>query len=295
MTEIPEVLRQVTVGRENGAAWLASLPGLVDELLQRWNCMPDGDPFSGKVGIVVPAKSAAYGDVVLKVSYPHPANAHEPTAYAIWQGHGAVRMFERDDEKYAMLLERVGPDRPVDALGLDDAIAAAGVLSRQLAVPGPPHLPRVSDQVDGWAATIGRLPPRLPAYVVDAAKETLHDVCHVQPNLMVHGDLHFNNVLRGVREPWQVIDPKGQIGDPASDAVTLLRTTAIYALDPDDYDPTVRRWVDIFAEAAELDREHLRRWTQMRAVEAAQHQSQQNRPQWIKDANDRIAVVLTGH
>src|SRR4051812_9131629 len=92
--EIPEELRQVRQEREGpeGVAWLASLPNLVDELLQYWNCVPDGPAASGKVGIVVPAKSATHGEVVLKVSFPHPANLYEPDAYETWQGHGAVAL-----------------------------------------------------------------------------------------------------------------------------------------------------------------------------------------------------------
>jgi hypothetical protein len=146
--EIPELLRRLIAERDGaeGVAWLASLPALVDELLGRWNCVPTGRWVSGKVGLVVPARSAPYGDVVLKVSFPHPGNVHEPDAYATWHGHGAVALWERDDARFAMLLERAGPDRPVDAVTVDEAIKIAARLVRQLTVPAPSHLPRLSDE-----------------------------------------------------------------------------------------------------------------------------------------------------
>ncbi|MFD2082617.1 streptomycin 6-kinase [Actinopolymorpha cephalotaxi] len=298
VVEIPEELRQATVQREGGAAWLASLPTLLDELLQRWNCVPDGPAAGGKVGIVQPAKSSAYGDVVLKVSHPHPANAHEPDAYRTWAGHGAVLLWERDDECLAMLLERVGPERPYEVLPVDEAIRLAGVLVRRLAVPAPPRLPRVSDWAAEWADIVDRATGRLHARVVDAARDTVRDLCRRQPDTMVHGDLHLNNVLRGVREPWQVIDPRGWVGDPAFDCSTLLRTTAVGGrafglISPEEFEPAVLRWLALFAEAAELDREHVRRWAQVRAVVRAQQHFEWHTPQSDQDTNDHFASILT--
>jgi len=37
-----------------------------------------------------------------------------------------------------------------------------------------------------------------------------------------HVDLHFANVLAADREPWLAIDPKGLLGDPAFESVTVL-------------------------------------------------------------------------
>lgn len=73
------------------------------------------------------------------MSFPHPANRHEPDAYETWQGRGAVALLERDDARFAMLLERIGPDKPYEAVPADEAMAIAGSLVRRLAVPAPPH------------------------------------------------------------------------------------------------------------------------------------------------------------
>ncbi|MFF5278011.1 hypothetical protein [Streptomyces sp. NPDC000133] len=45
MIRIPEAFVRSTVEREGerGAAWLAELPGIVEELLGRWGCVPDGE------------------------------------------------------------------------------------------------------------------------------------------------------------------------------------------------------------------------------------------------------------
>ncbi|GAA3206863.1 hypothetical protein [Nonomuraea helvata] len=58
MIEIPEGFARSTVEREGepGAAWLAELPAIVEELLARWGCVPDGAVMHGGVGVVVPVR-----------------------------------------------------------------------------------------------------------------------------------------------------------------------------------------------------------------------------------------------
>src|SRR5262249_19851656 len=109
MIAVPEQFAYEIVEREGaaGAHWIAALPGLVGELLERWGCIPTGPAMHGKVGLVIPVRRNDGSAAVLKVSFPHPGNVHEPTAYATWAGHGAVLLFDRDDARFAMLLERV--------------------------------------------------------------------------------------------------------------------------------------------------------------------------------------------
>ncbi|MGW2667497.1 aminoglycoside phosphotransferase family protein [Streptomyces sp. NPDC001272] len=57
MIEPPEAFVRTTVDREGepGAAWLARLPALVEDLLACWDCAPDGELTHGGVGLAVPA------------------------------------------------------------------------------------------------------------------------------------------------------------------------------------------------------------------------------------------------
>ncbi len=107
MTEVPEQFRQATIEHEGaaGATWVRQLPALTAQLLDRWECVPDGDVEHGAVGIVVPVvRRRDAAPAVIKVSFPHPGNVHEPDAFAVWGGRGAVLLYERDDEHFAVLL-----------------------------------------------------------------------------------------------------------------------------------------------------------------------------------------------
>ncbi|MFE7467555.1 aminoglycoside phosphotransferase family protein [Streptomyces sp. NPDC057499] len=275
MIEVPEEFARGTVEREGrtGAEWVAGLPATVRELMLRWNCVPDGGVMHGAVGIVVPVRRRAGRAAVLKVSFPHPGNVHEPDAFTVWGGRGAVLLYERADEHFAMLLERVGPSALADAEEGDEVVRVAGRISRRLAVPAPPGLPALRDRADAWAIELREdgeeLDHALSRRAVDAAVATVRELGRDQPDTLIHGDLHARNILRADREPWLAVDPKGHAGDPAYDGGTLLKSRVPALLGAGDLDKGLRRTLRVFGEAAELDPERVRRWAQFHAVQAA--------------------------
>ncbi|KIF05979.1 kinase, partial [Streptomyces sp. RSD-27] len=180
MIATPEAFVRSTVEREgeSGARWLRELPGIVEELLGRWGCVPDGEVLHGGVGLVVPVRGRPQ-PAVLKVSFPHPGNVHEPDAFAAWRGQGAVLLLERDDERFAMLLERVEPSTLAEVEDGDEVVTVAGRLNRRLAVPAPPGLPRLRERAGAWEEELRKdaaeLPHGLPRRAVDAAVATVRE------------------------------------------------------------------------------------------------------------------------
>lgn len=203
---------------------------------------------------------------------------------------------ERDDTHFAMLLERAGNGTLADLDDVDEAVAVAGTLVRRLSVQAPTGLPRLRDQIEGWQEDLRkdaeRLPHPLPQRVVQAAVTAFRDLGHDQPETLVHGDLHFGNVLQAEREPWLAIDPKGYVGDPAYDAITLLRSRFEDLLAAEDLKAALLRRLAIFADAAEIDRERVRRWAQARAVMDAHWGREHGDPAWLIRFTDAIAELL---
>ncbi|MFG1628791.1 aminoglycoside phosphotransferase family protein [Kribbella sp. NPDC049227] len=273
---IPAAFAQSTVDREGeaGRAWLSELPTIIEDLLARWDCTLDGSLGHGQVGVIAPVRRAC-GPAALKVSFPHPGNVHEPEAFAAWDGRGAVRLYERDDDRFAMLLERAQPSTLTELGDGDEIATVAGRLNRRLSIPAPAALPRLVDQADSWDEELRKDAAEfagvLPVAVVDSALAVIDELGRDQPDLVVHGDFHPRNILRADREPWLAVDPKGYVGDPAYDGVAFLKPRALALMESDDLMKVLLHELDVFTDAAELELERVRRWAHLQVVQAAFH------------------------
>jgi len=271
--EVPQTFRTMTIKREGqaGQEWLAALPRVVDELLDRWNCVQDGGVRHGGVGIVVPVLQQSR-PATIKVSFPHPGNTGEWGALAAFGGRGAVRLYDVDEDKFAMLLERVHPHDLSTVQDVDEALRLAGAVARRLAVPAPPDVTPLSDVAGRCASELARehgqtdKGGRLPEPVVTAAIATFGRLADNVTDTMIHGDLHFTNVLQADREPWLAIDPKGMAGTACFDAATVVRDQLLdIVLQPRLADTLAHR-VALFSEAAAVDFDLAMRCTQARFV-----------------------------
>jgi streptomycin 6-kinase len=81
---------------------------------------------------------------------------------------------------------------------------------------------------------------------------------------IVHGDLHYSNVLAGDREPWLVIDPKPMAGDPHYEPAPMLWNR--FEELAGDIRNGVRRRFHALVDAAGLDEDRARDWVVVRMV-----------------------------
>jgi streptomycin 6-kinase len=80
---------------------------------------------------------------------------------------------------------------------------------------------------------------------------------------LVNKDLHFENVLRGLRAPWIAIDPKPLVGDPECGPAQIFWRVIDRLTRPDELQVVF----DLLAEHGELDRQRFRDWTLVRTVD----------------------------
>lgn len=293
MLTVPQEFADATISREGeaGRQWIESLSALVTEFLDRWSCTASGSMKHGFVGVVIPAVRADGVQVVLKVGFPASCNTAEPLVLAAWNGNGAVRLLERDDSRFAMLLERLRPLERSEPI----PFTAVGLISRRLAIAAPPGVPSLVDKALGWAVDVpvhaARLGSPLPSQVIDAAVANARDLALDQPAVLVHGDLHFGNIMRD-DEGLRAIDPDGLVGDPAYELLPVLRGDWQAVTAEPDLRRAVHRRIAEFAEAAGVDRERVRRWAQSRAAQSALWSRSLHEPKWVTAVVDTLAALL---
>lgn len=251
-----------------GARWLAALPDTIARLCAQWRLRIDGDTRHGDNGVAVPVRRDG-APLVLKINWPDHALEEQVLALRFWDGRGAVQLVEADPAAGATLLERLDDRHTVDGLPLELAVPIIGAMLRRLAIPAPQKYPyRTTPELavelhdslaHRWEAT-GR---PFAARIRDTAAGLAADLSASAPSVMVDGDLKYEHVLRGRREPWLVIDPRPLVGEVEYQCAQLLWTRCDEMAD----DARLRWCLDALVDAAQLEPARARAWTCLRAVD----------------------------
>ena len=216
-------------GSDAGRAWLDAAPRLVRECAEAWD-LRLGDPFpNSHVSVVIPATLPDGSDAVLKVQFPDRESELEAACLARWDGDGAIRVLLHDPERHALLLERCEPGTPLSQLEQDPALdILVGLLPRLWKPAGAPFRPLAEEAVwwaDGLAAGWERTGRPFERELLDAAADALRTLPVSQgEQVLLHQDLHADNVLRARREPWLVIDPKPLVGEREFGVAPIVRS-----------------------------------------------------------------------
>src|SRR5207249_1695497 len=215
-----------------------------------------GEPSTpGADGHTLRAELADGTPAVLKIVLPHRENEHEADALELWGGEGAVRLLARDDQRHAILIERCEPGTYLSSLPMDDALdVLIGLLPRLWKQTREPcHT--LQDEAEWWLEYLPR-ESRLERRLLDAAIGWLRDLAPTQgEQVLLHQDLHAENVLAARREPWLVIDPKPLVGEREFSVAPIVR-----AFELGHGGREVRHRLDRVTSELGLDRERARGW-----------------------------------
>ncbi|BCB88920.1 aminoglycoside phosphotransferase family protein [Phytohabitans suffuscus] len=272
---VPPALARNVVGvwGAEGARWLDELPARRAEVARSWG-LRLGEPYTLSYHWVAPATRADGTAAVLKLGLPGADHLPvEATTLECWAGAGAVRLLAYEPAWGALLLERADPGTPASTLvpGRDTEATAAilDVMRRLHARPVPvTGLPDLESYGAAFRRQLEVFPGHhpLPRRLVERAGRLFDELCASAPaRVVLHGDLHHDNVLRAEREPWLAIDPHGVVGDPGFEAGTMVHNP-----DPDRRDgellALVPARIEQLADGMGLAVERVTAWTFVAAV-----------------------------
>lgn len=264
-------------GGPSGAAWAAQAQRLLAEQFSRWDLRADGDLRTGWTAVVAPVTRDGER-LALKVVRPSVDTDGEPLALRHWAGDGAVRLVAAEPSRGALLLERLDPSRDLLAIDVEEACTVIGSLLARLHRPAPPGLHRLGPWSQQWVEELQRrtsLPRRFVTRAVALHGELLRHPD--SESTLLHGDLHFENVLAGEREHWLAIDPQPLGGHPGFDLHAVLRNRKGELGTGPAFRWSVRRRVELVCDAAGIDPDLARLWTIVRCgIEAVWAQDDDN-------------------
>jgi streptomycin 6-kinase len=241
--------------------WLERVPDLVNDCVEAWG-LRLGEPYTaGAAGYTVRADLPDGTPAVLKLIYPHREAEHEAAALALWDGDGAVRLLAYDEDRWAMLIERCEPGTLLATLDADAALDVLVGLLPRLWQKGSEAFRTLADEAAWWIdylpAEWERVGRPFERPLLDKVIDGLRTLSASQgEQVVLHQDLHTDNVLAAEREPWLVIDPKPLVGEREFGVAPIVRDFEL-----GHSRRHVRHRLDRLTSELGLDRERARGWT----------------------------------
>lgn len=247
---------------------MANLASVTQNQLDQWRLRPDGEPVQGSGSAVLPVLTPDGVQAVLKITSGDAETEHEHLVLRRWAGDGAVRLLSADPPRHAVLLERLH-GQSLDTLRDVDACEVVAGLYRRLHVPPLPQLRTLTSCLDQWTVEFEELPrgAPIPHRLVEQATVLSRELAEQPGDSVVHGNLHYGNVLAADRQPWLAIAPRPANGDPHYEIAPMLwhRWDELSGNVRDG----VRQRFYALVDAAGFDEDRARAWVIVRVVQQA--------------------------
>ncbi|MFM9379529.1 aminoglycoside phosphotransferase family protein [Pseudomonas sp. UV AK001] len=227
-----------------------------DPWLKRWALVPDGAPIITPGSKLLPVRQ---GDVpaMLKVAVDD-EEKYGNLLMTWWDGDGAARVLAHHED--GLLLERAMGRHSLMHMALNgEDDEATRIMCRALArlhAPRPAKPPTLVELAP-WFASLRVAAARYGGQysVCLQMAETL--LAAPRDIVVLHGDMHHDNVLDFGPRGWLAIDPKRVRGERGFDYANLICNPELpTAADPERF----QRQVDVICETAGLVRKRLLQW-----------------------------------
>lgn len=214
-------------------AWLAALPETMAELQARWS-LTLGRVYPDATEALVAEAVCEDGTLaVLKLMVPRgAAAAEEITVLRLAGGEGCVRLLRADEERGALLVERLGPSLHDLALPLPRQHEILVATARRVWRPAAgADLPTGARKGRWLAENIVRLWQELDR---PCAERTVHHALSCverriaahddERAVLVHGDVHaWNALATGQGDEFKLVDPDGLLAEAEYDLGIIMR------------------------------------------------------------------------
>jgi streptomycin 6-kinase len=260
---------EVTISSVHGRAgkdWLLDLPRLISKFSADWQLELEA-PFPAlSYNLVIPGQRADGLAIVLKLGVPNPELTSEAEALRHFDGNGATRLLEAECESGALLIERIVPGESLAISPSPDPVEIATDTMRS--IWREPPLQHNFRTLEDWFAAFERLRatfgggtgPFDPAIIARAESTFRQLSATTTRRVVLHGDLHHDNILSSGTGRWTVIDPKGIIGDPAFEPSTFIHNQLPLASNDEIICGTIQGRITRFSELLNIPRQRIADW-----------------------------------
>lgn len=229
--------------------------------LTQWQLEVDGAGFQTHSSSLLPVRHQGR-PALLKLPHAHAVEERQAAQLMVWwHGQGAAEVYACEQASGAIVLERLSSEPSLKAMALsgrdDEATRilcrAAAKLHNKAAHDLPPLF-----SLERWFRALGPMAARYGGILREGASVAERLLTDQRDVVVLHGDLHHENLLWSEQRGWLAIDPKGLYGERSYDYANMLR-------DPDfELAAQPRRFARqswLIAQEAGIEHRRLLEWT----------------------------------
>lgn len=234
----------------------------LQQFADKWKLELEGDffetPSSTLQHVIYKNKPA-----VLKIFKPNSDEKNSANILTEYAGQGAVKVYESSE--HAILLERVIPGDTLTELVVTQKDSQATSIFCDVA--SSLHATKYKDGCAESVASLSRAFARYKAsanqiiqlHTLEKAETIYTSLCNTQKKtVLLHGDLHHDNILHDAKRGWLSIDPKGYIGEAEFEVAAFLKNPKHNCYYADE--KIVNSRIEIISNTMKLDAERILLW-----------------------------------
>lgn len=228
-----------------------------EHYLKKWHLIPDGSPIITNTSQLLPVICKATKSM-LKIA----SSEEEQRGASLmiwWDGEGAARVFKH--EATAILMERAICNRSLANMsqsGLDDeATKIICAVIAKLHAKNKKPFPSTLVSLSTWFRALHIAATQQGGIFAEASLQAIELLNNPQEIVVLHGDIHHQNILDAGSHGWIAIDPKGLLGARAFEYANIFcNPDKQVAMRPGRF----AHQATIIAEIAGLERARLIKW-----------------------------------
>jgi len=194
------------------------------------------------VNCIFKCSSSKHGLCILKIGNDAKSTENEFNILTEYKNTAFCEVYESDIIGSVLLIEFISPGTQLRAVpDLDKRLDIFSVLGGT--IHKKPASKKIYPTYMGWVSRItnymrARNDYELLCVKMIKAEQICHTLCQKYPGeMLLHGDLHHDNILLGANNRYRIIDPKGVVGDPVFDIPRFILNEFDDELD-DNFYPT---------------------------------------------------------
>lgn len=281
-----EFMKHILDRGEKGKLWLKRIPAIIAEYEEKWS-IKVSEPFNLTWNYVAPATAADGTKVVIKIGFPDDREFKAGIdALSVFNAEGIEKLIETDRENAVILTEQVIPGIPLSTLVDDEkATRILATVMKKLwkALPEKHNFITIPE----WSKAITKFKEKykttsnLPLYLVDKAEYLFEElIANSAKQMLVHGDLHQNNVLSSNRDEWLAIDPKGVAAEPAYETGTMIRDPFKRMKNNPDMKKIITQRIHTLSDELGFNPQRIHKWAFAQTVLSAVWSAEDKDKRW---------------